>query len=116
MRTPQQQRPAPPTARPTRSRRYRPYASAPPPATKPDRSRLPGPGRHARQPVPSHPALQAWSRRPENHRAYTAYKHRTLNETAGQTRSLFTICEQLPYSCAIIGAMLLTHLLGLLGW
>ncbi|GAA2016863.1 hypothetical protein GCM10009799_51210 [Nocardiopsis rhodophaea] len=96
-------------------RRYRPYASSPRLATAPDRSRLPGPCRHAPQAHPTNPALRAWSTRSDDRRDYTANKRRVRLATAGRTRALSSVWEQLPVSVAIIGAMLLADALGITG-
>ncbi|MBB6173407.1 hypothetical protein HNR23_003467 [Nocardiopsis mwathae] len=70
--------------------------------------------RATRTPTRPRPASTVRPTRQARRRAYYAYKHRILAETAGQTRALFTLYEQLPYSCTILALMLLSHALGLL--
>ncbi|MBB6173416.1 hypothetical protein HNR23_003476 [Nocardiopsis mwathae] len=99
--------PARPTAPPARA--TRPKAPVGPrPATRPS-------GQWAtRQPTRPRPASTVRPTSQARRRAYYTYKHRVLSETAGQTRALFTLYEQLPYSCTILALMLLSHALGLL--
>ncbi|CAM3911206.1 hypothetical protein NOGI109294_18280 [Nocardiopsis gilva] len=127
---------------PRKSTRHRRYADAPPPASTSDRSRLPGPGRYAPTPTiprqaprqsrtrppahigaPTRATASAQSRRtprPTQHssadrrRSYLANKHRILRETAGPTRALFCLWDELPYSCTMLAVMFLIHALDLL--